>query len=481
MTVINCATGTIDPYVPSPEKPWNKIRAMHLYRRMGFGASPEMVENALSQNPSDLIDALVDEALNLPLSPEPEWSNWTENDYDDFFPQRQEQFVSWVIQWMSDMVNNGFRDKLTLFWHNHFVTRFEAYVCTSYMYKYHKVLQENAMGNFKDFVKAIGQTPAMLYFLNGVQNTNLSPNENYARELYELFTLGQDNGYTQADITETARALTGWVGNFTFCGPVGFVQEYFDNGEKTIFDQTGNWNYNDVHDILFDQRTTLIANFVCEKIYKFFVHPDPAPEIVEALATTFIENNFELAPVFRQLFKSEHFFDEYVIGTQVKSPVDFYLNFIKDGGMPIDDQLLEAVTYYTYIMGQELFNPVDVAGWPGNRSWINNNTLTGRWQTLDFVIFYMYENFPNLLVDLAKHLSDNSNDPDFIAQQIVDHFITNGMNTTTAYERATDVFKWEVPQNYYDLGTWNLDWDTAPAQVALLIQHIARLPEFQLQ
>ena len=241
MTVTNCAMGTIDVYVPSIEKPWDNNRVLHLYRRLGFGASPEMVEEALNQQPADLIDSLIDEAISLPLSPEPEWADWNENDYDDFFPQRQEQYVNWMHQWMEDMVTNGLRDKLALFWHNHYVTKFDSYLCPSYMYKYHKVLQENALGNFKAFTKAIGQTPAMRHFLNGVQNTNISPNENYARELYELFTLGQDNGYTQQDITETARALTGWVGGFIFCGPVGFLPEYFDDGEKTIFGQIGNW------------------------------------------------------------------------------------------------------------------------------------------------------------------------------------------------------------------------------------------------
>lgn len=480
MTVTNCATGTIDVYVPSIEKPWDKNRVLHLYRRLGFGASPEMVEEALNQNPADLIDTLIDEAISLPLSPEPEWADWNENDYDDFFPQRQEQYVNWITQWMEDMVTNGLRDKLALFWHNHYVTKFDSYQCPSYMYKYHKVLQENALGNFKAFTKAIGQTPAMLHFLNGVQNTNISPNENYARELYELFTLGQDNGYTQQDITETARALTGWVGGFTFCGPIGFLPEYFDDGEKTIFEQTGNWGYDDVHDILFQQRTQEIALFICEKLYKNFVQPEPSPEIVDELAATFVQNNFELAPVLRQLFKSEHFFDDYTIGTTVKSPVDFYLSFVKELDVPVSYEILEALTYYTFLMGQELFNPVDVAGWPGNRSWINNNTLTGRWQTIDYVIFYMYENHPNLLVDFAKFLSDNASDPAVVAQSIVNHFISNGLNDLMAYERATDVFKWEVPQNYYDLEVWNLDWDTASAQVALLLQHIARLPEFQL-
>lgn len=480
MTVTNCATGTLDPYVPSPEKPWNSIRVQHLYRRMGFGATPAMVEQALSMDPLTVVDNIMMDALNLPLSPTPEWADWTTNDYDDFFPQRQEQFVEWVVQWMSEMIDFGFREKLALFWHNHFVTRFESYECPSYMYKYHKVLQENALGNFKDFVKSIGQTPAMLFFLNGLQNTNVSPNENYARELYELFTLGQDNGYTQEDITETARALTGWNGLIEFCGPVGFRFDLFDTGEKTIFGQTGNWGYDDVHDILFEQRTQEIAQFVCTKIYKHFVHPEPAPEIIDAMAATFVENEFELAPVLDQLFKSEHFFDEYIIGTQVKSPVDFYINFLKEANLPFDTQILEAITYYTFLMGQELFSPVDVAGWPGNRSWINNNTLTGRWQTIDFLIFFMYENAPAVLVDFAKFLSNDSNDPVVVTQSIVDHFIGNGLNSVVAYDRATDVFKWEVPQNYYDQELWDLDWDTVPAQVALLLQHIARIPEFQL-
>lgn len=480
MTITNCATGTIAPYIPSVERPWNKQRVLHLYRRMGFGARPDQIETALGQNPADLVEAIIDDAINLPLAPEPEWAFWTELDYDNFFEQRQEQYVEWLLRWTEDMLNNGFREKLALFWSNHFVTRFDDYECTSYMYQYHKVLQQFALGNFKEFVSEIGKTPAMLIFLNGVQNTNVSPNENYARELYELFTLGQDNMYTQMDIEETARALTGYVGVFSFCGPIGFVQEYFDEGEKTIFGQTGNWNYDDVHDILFEQRTQEIATFICTKIYKNFVHPDPDEDIVSDLAATFIDNDFELAPVFRQLFKSEHFFDEYVIGAQIKSPIDHALSIINDADLIYNQDSLGTLVYLSILLGQQLFNPVDVAGWPGNRTWINSNTLTGRWQEMDYVIYAAYEGTPQLLVDLAKQLSDNSNDPNLVAQVIVDHFTPNGLNTPDAYDRAATVLKWEVPQNYYDNGQWNLDWDTVPAQVALLLQHIVRLPEFQL-
>ena len=480
MTTMNCATGTIATYVPSPTMPWNKQRVMHLYRRMGLGARPDQIEAALNQAPSDVVDTLVDEAINLPLSPEPEWAFWNALDYTDFFPQIQEHYTEWALRWMDDMVNKGFRDKLALFWHNHFVTQFDAYFCSSYLYQYHKVLQQYAMGNFKDFVYEIGKTPAMLVFLNGVQSTNISPNENYARELYELFTLGQDNNYTQTDIEETARALTGYVGVFTDCGPIGFVEEYFDSGEKTIFGQTGNWNYDDVHDILFEQRRDEIATFICTKLYEHFIHPDADETIVSDLAAIFKDNDFELAPVYRQLFKSEHFFDEYIIGAQIKSPIEHALSVINEANLIYTQENMEVLTYLSIVLGQQLFNPVDVAGWPGNRTWINSNTLTGRWQEMDYVIFSAYQGIPQVLVELAKWLSDDSNDPAYVAQVIVDHFTPNGLNTPDAYDRAATVLKWEVPQNYYDDGSWNLNWDTVPAQVALLLQHIVRLPEFQL-
>lgn len=480
MITTNCASGTLAPFVPSAEQPWDKKRIMHLYRRMAFGATAEQVESAMALTPGQVVDSLVDEAINMPLTPEPEWSDWNINDYTDFFVQREEQYVGWVVQWFNDMLANGFREKLALFWHNHFVTRFQAYECTSYMYQYHKLLQQHALGNFKTFTHEIGRTPAMLYFLNGVQNTSISPNENYARELYELFTMGQDNGYTQMDIAETARALTGWVGNFAYCGPVGFVQEYHDSGSKTIFGQTGNWNYDDVHNILFDQRRDEVATYICSKIYKHFVHPDVKEEIVAELAAIFKDNDFELAPVFRTLFKSEHFFDEYIIGTVVKSPVDYQLNFVRESGLTYTPEILEIMTYFSFLLGQELFSPPDVAGWSGNRTWVNNNTLTGRWQASEFYIGTIYQNIATDFVDLAISLTDNSNDPIFITQEIVDHFIPAGLNNPDAYDRAIAVFKWEVPQNYYDEGSWNLAWETAPVQVALLLLHIVRLPEFQL-
>ncbi len=477
MPVTNCANGTLAPYVGN----LTQDQVLHLYRRMGFGATPQQVEEGMTKSASDLVDQILDEALDLPLPTAPEWADWLISDYDDFNEQRQEQVISWILQWVRDMISNGFREKMALFWHSHFVTRFESYQCPSQLYQYHKLLQQYAFGNFKTFTHEMGRTPAMLVFLNGVQNTNIEPNENYARELFELFTLGQDNGYTQEDIQEAARALTGWVGYFSPCGPIGFVNVYHDDGEKTVFGKTGNWGYDELHDILFEDRAELIAKYICGKLYEHFVHPQMDDAIVAELATTFQESGFELAPVIRQLFKSEHFFDTYVSGTIVKSPLDCLISFVRESGVPVNEEVVEGIGYLGFNLGHTLFSPVDVAGWPGNRSWMDSNSLTGRWQGLDFIIFYIYENQPEFFRELAKSLTDSSNDPYFIAQVFADYFLSNGLYSPEMYDSAATVLKWEVPQNYFDSGDWNLEWDTVPIQIALLIRHFARLPEFQMQ
>ncbi len=241
MLLTNCATGTLAPYVPDAITPWDQRRVLHLYRRLGFGASPQVVEAALGQTPATLVDNLINQAINTPLPPQPVWADWDINDYTDFGQQTQQQLIEWVVSWIRSMLNNGVREKMTLFWSNHLVAKYEAYACPSQLYQYHTLLQQHAFGNFKTLVYEMGKTPAMLVFLNGVQNTSLEPNENYARELYELFTLGQGNGYTQTDIQETARALTGWNGYLTFCGGISYIPFLHDNGQKTIFGQTGNW------------------------------------------------------------------------------------------------------------------------------------------------------------------------------------------------------------------------------------------------
>src|SRR5690606_30755376 len=233
-------------------------------------------------------------------------------------------------------------------------------------------LQRNALGNFKTLTSEVGLTSAMLYYLDGARNRGNNPNENYARELYELFTMGEGNNYTEQDIIETAKALSGYTERGEEgCTQVTFDPTEFNTDNKTIFGQTGNWGYDDVIDILFNERANETAWFICKKLYEFFVHPDStdeegngiAPQIIDGMAQTFMSNNFEIAPVIRQLLKSQHFFDETAIGVIIKSPFDLYFNLLKETGFTYDDTTVLNMIDSASLIGQELFNPPEVEGW----------------------------------------------------------------------------------------------------------------------
>lgn len=480
-TLTNCATGTLAPFVPSAEQPWDKKRVQHLYRRVGFGASPEQLDTAFDFSPPDLANYILDQAFNAPLVDAPEWAYWT---YQDFVNNGFEEIFPFSIEWMQNLlqraVDNGPRERLTLFWHDHFSTQYEAYGCPSLLYQYFNVLETHAFGDFKQFVHDVGLTPAMLFFLNGFENSQFSPNENYARELFELFTMGENNGYTEADIDNAARALTGNNGWTEYCGPVEFVEWGFDAGIKTIFGQTGNWNYEDLINITFEQRATQISQFICGKLYKYYVNPEIDANIVAGMAQTFLANDFNIEPVLRQLFASEHFFHEANIGVRIKSPWDLMVTFQRETGFGDFENRLVWMYWGAAQLGEQVAEPPSVAGWPADRTWINSSRLTGRWEIMDGLTYTWAVSEPTLLVDLAKELTDNSNSPEVITMALVDHFISNGLYGDIAYENATEVLKWDIPQNYYDNGTWNLDWDQAPYQVFLLMQHIFRSPEFQL-
>lgn len=481
MLLENCTlTTTLAPYAPDPTMPWDARRVKHLYRRLGFGASKSMIDQALLKHPQQVVDQLLDDAVNAAPAAQPAWADWPLSRYDDFAVEQQQQVLEWALVWLNDMLANPARGRMTLFWHNHFVTKLESYACPSWMYSYYKVLERHAFGDFRQFVREMGKTPAMLVFLNGVQNTRFSPNENYARELYELFTLGRDNGYTQQDIRETARALTGWNGFTEACAPIDFVSLLHDPGVKQIFGQTGTYTYDSLHDLLFTQRRQEVARHICGKIYRHFVSPEPDESLIDQLALSLSANNFSLLPVFRLLFRSERFFDDKVIGTIVKSPLDYLLQFVKESELPVNNEISTLLLYQAAELGQLIFNPVDVAGWPGDKSWIDTSKLTGRWLTLEAYVYWVFNQYPEALSDLAARLGVSHDDPAVISRAIFDHFLPAGLQHETSYTRATDVFKWEVPQNYYDTGSWNLDWVTVPAQTGLLLQHLIRTPEFQL-
>ena len=351
----SCNDATLIPYNPTSQNPWDVTKVKHVYRRLGFGAKQADVDAALSLTPGDFIDNLVDTAASQPPTPAPNWGYWSVNDYTDYNTERPEQAIEWGIQTVNDFMNEDLRGRLSLFWMGHFVTEYDVYAHPPYMFQYYNTMQTQALGNVKEFVRTIGISSTMLIYLNGFENTNINPNENYARELFELFTLGEGNGYTQDDILETARALTGYNHWDSSGDIIYFDNSTFDNGEKTIFGQTGFWGYDDVIDILFQEKENEVAFHICEKLYKYFVSPavDQIVEqnIIQPLAATLIANNFEIIPVLKQLFKSEHFFDERALGVIIKSPYDVILDFIKETEFFYDDDLADGLVYYTGLMG----------------------------------------------------------------------------------------------------------------------------------
>ena len=479
---INCATSGLVPFTSQSEIEWNLSTLKHLYRRTTLGAYYQDHLDALSSDPSSLVDSILNEAMTAPLSPEPVWAFWSIDDYGaDVSTEVGQQTLEWAIHWIKSLYEGGLRDKLTFFWHNHFVTRLDDYQCPSYLYQYHKLLETYALGNFKDFVYEIGITPAMLIFLNGVQNTKFEPNENYARELLELFTLGVDNGYTQNDIEEAARILTGWNGFTTACNPITFRPEFHDDGEKTIFGKTGNWNYDDLINLLFEERGMAIAKNICEKLYAYFVNPKISEEVVDQLATLFVANDYELFPVISTLLKSEHFFDQANLETIIPGHIELYLTHCRELNLMLNDEIYLAIGVNASDLGQRIFNPVDVAGWGGNREWINTNSFITRWRGLINITGLAFTVQPEAIRTFALNITNESNDPDFICKTIVDYFIVRGLPSEEEYERAVMRFKAEIPQNYFDDGSWNLNWDTAPGQITLLINYIVTLPEFQLK
>lgn len=480
-----CNASSLNIYIPSGSNPWDVQKIKHLYRRLGYGASLSMTNSSLSKNPAVLVDEIIDQALAISPTPAPDWVFKTYSDYPSqqaFDEANQQHINDSKYQFTVDILQNGFRSRIILFWMNHFVTQQEVYNCAGYLFQYYDVLQRNALGNFKEFTRAIGITPAMLHFLNGFDNTNEEPNENYARELYELFTLGENNGYTQFDIEETARALTGYNTSPDYCGQIAFNEENtFDTTEKTIFGRKGNWGYDDVINILFEEKGELISTFICQKLYAYFISPDINNTIVNQLAEDFKSSNWEIEPVLRKLFKSEHFFDSANFGILVKSPIDLTHQFLIETEYPQDEDGFNTIKYIHYVLGQDIFQPVDVAGWQRNHDWINSGTLTGRWIMMEWVIYKSLELDQPKFRQFAKDISGNSKNPEVITRAMINHFTSKELASPEDYEVATTILKGEVPENYYTEGIWNLDYEYAHWQLLDLFFHIARMPEFQLK
>jgi len=284
--------------------------------------------------------------------------------------QSAEDIKSLNLLWLGEMINSEaqLREKMSFFWHGHFACRV---INIFFQQQLLNVIRENALGNFGDLLREVSKSPAMLSFLNNQQNRKQHPNENFAREVMELFTMGRGN-YTENDVKEGARAYTGW--GFNMDGEFVFRPFVHDNGQKTFLGKTGNFNGDDMIDIILEQRAT--ANFIAKKIYRFFVNENVDDEKVVILGERFYQNNYDIKKLLADIFTSDWFYQEKNIGTRIKSPVELLVGIRRL--LPMEPERPELQLLFEKILGQVLFYPPNVAGWPGGQSWIDSSALMFR-------------------------------------------------------------------------------------------------------
>lgn len=271
------------------------------------------------------------------------------------------------LTWLETMGESDaqLREKMSFFWHGHFASR---NLNIFYQQDLLHIIRQNALGNFRDLLHQVSKSAAILNFLNANQNRKGHPNENFAREVMELFTMGRGN-YNETDIKEAARAFTGWGSNLK--GEFLFRKFQHDNGRKTILSYSGNYTGEDVLDILLEQKQT--AEFITKKIYRFFVNEEIDKEKVSWLGDRFFKNDYNISKLLEDIFLSDWFYDAKNIGNKIKSPIELLVGIRRMLPMEVENE--EAFLLIQRILGQMLFYPPNVAGWPGGKAWIDSSSL----------------------------------------------------------------------------------------------------------
>jgi uncharacterized protein (DUF1800 family) len=388
--------------------PWNRRLAAHLVRRAGFGGSPADVDRYTSLGPAQAAASLVrfeDAPSAQPplLQPQlvPPFGMYAKGaPVDDAavaarraFQQRNNQIrrdnlLALQTWWLEQMIAtpNPLQEKMTFFWHGHFTSSPEKGTTEQELLAQNQLFRAYALGNVRDLTLHVSQDPAMLRYLDNNVNVKAHPNENYARELMELFTLGIGN-YTETDVRESARAFTGWsfVRNPDDTGSFKNVPVRHDTGSKTFLHQTGDFDGGDIVRIIFQQRAC--SRFFATKVLSFFVYEDPEPQLVDQVAELLQRHDFALRPVMATLMASNVFYSPRAYRALVKSPVEFVVGTHQLFGVStIQGTDLNALR----AMGQVLFYPPNVKGWDGGAAWLNSQTVLTR------------ENFANAVAQNPK-------------------------------------------------------------------------------
>lgn len=359
----------------------------HLFWRAGFGLSPKAWQKNRNRPIASLVDKLVDDAQQAkPLAFEQtsyqgmdarELRSMSAQQKSEKKKEARKLVAKINLDWLERMGRNDtpLLEKMTLFWHDHFACQIkEPNKATGYI----NVLREHALGDFKSLVVGVAKTPAMIRFLNNQQNKKQKPNENFARELMELFTIGRGN-YSEQDVKESARAFTGWTSSQN---QFEFRERWHDDGVKTFMGNRGNWGGEDIIDFLLEKKET--ARFIVEKIYRYFVSDKLENTIANQLTDQFYNSNYDIGELMRTIFKSDWFYAAENIGTKIKSPIEYLAGMMQLLDTKFEDR--KPLLQLQKALGQVLLNPPNVAGWPGGKAWIDNATLLLRLNLPNFLL-----------------------------------------------------------------------------------------------
>ncbi|MCC7372172.1 MAG: DUF1800 domain-containing protein [Chloroflexi bacterium] len=372
-----------------------RARIAHLLRRAGFGPS----ERDLTEYTALGFDGAVRRLVDYESIPET--------------PDRVlAEEVGLQVWWLSKMLHTSrpLQEKMTLFWHGLLTSGIQKVKDPNAMQAQNHLLRTHALGQYGPLLRAISRDGAMIRWLDLQTNRKGAPNENYARELLELFTLGIGN-YTEDDVDEIARAFTGW--SATPDGRFQFLPNQHDAGVKTILGQTGPFDGDAVSDILAAHPQT--ARFISTKLFRFFAYPSPEPEVIDRLAAVYRQSSGSIEAVVEAIFRSPEFVSERAYRALIKSPTELVVGALRAlGAESVPPQAVQTMR----LLGQELFNPPNVAGWFGHRSWINASTLLGRFNVLGTLATGLGN--PNLGGQPVPTLFGNATSPADRVQRVLD-------------------------------------------------------------
>ena len=358
----------------------NLQKNKHLLLRAGFGANLSQIKNLDQVSLTEIWKKLATNDPLIPIQlkeagPDFDYQQLSKMDAEvkkEIQKKNRRSNLEINLKFLNQMVHSEdqLREKMAFFWHGHFATRV---VNSRFNLQLLNTIREKSLGNFGDLLKAVSQSPAMLQFLNNQQNKKGHPNENFAREVMELFTLGRGN-YTEKDVQEGARAFTGW--SFLPDGSFFERPRQHDFGPKTFLGKTGNFDGNDALNIILEQKGT--AKFIVTKIYKFFVNEKINPGIIEHLSDQFYDSKYDIKKLMTEIFTSKWFYNEENIGAKIKSPIELMAGIMRT--LPMELEKPENLIVYQKLLGQMLLYPPNVAGWPSGNSWIDSSTLMLRLQ-----------------------------------------------------------------------------------------------------